>query len=106
MKWALLGVQAVGNSLENEECRPGWRPCIIKIAGEPVFGAVSSKLSGAIRSRPAGAGSVRRLACRAGRLLPVTVASGWLIWRGQVPVERRPRDAQRATDLPHRMARI
>ncbi len=36
MKSALLGVQAAGISLENEECCTGWRPWIIEIAGEPI----------------------------------------------------------------------
>jgi hypothetical protein len=30
MKSALLGVQADGDSLENEQCWPGWRPHIIE----------------------------------------------------------------------------
>jgi hypothetical protein len=40
MKTALLGVQADGNFLENEACWPSWRPWIIEIAGEPLYGTL------------------------------------------------------------------
>jgi hypothetical protein len=46
MKSTLLGVQVDGDFLENEEWWPGWRPWIIKIAGDPLSGTVSLELSG------------------------------------------------------------
>jgi hypothetical protein len=42
-------------SLENADRRTGWRPSIIKSAGEPVFGAVSSELFGSLHP-PSGFG--------------------------------------------------
>ena len=38
MTSAFLEVESGGNPLENEECRAGWQPWIIEIAGEPNFG--------------------------------------------------------------------
>ena len=49
MRTALLGVQAAGNFLENEECRPGWRPWIIKSAGEPLPDRCQRSASSSVR---------------------------------------------------------
>ena len=51
MKLALLGVQAAGNSLENERCCTGWWPWIIEIAGEPLFVLFSAALFSSIESQ-------------------------------------------------------
>jgi hypothetical protein len=48
MTSALLGVQAGGNPLENEEYRAGWQPWIIEIAAEPLSGMVSWTVNGTL----------------------------------------------------------
>src|SRR5436309_6676682 len=48
MKAAPPWLRTNENPLENADRCAGWRPLIIESAGEPVFGAVSFELSGAL----------------------------------------------------------
>jgi hypothetical protein len=72
----------------------------------PLSGTVSLELFGTLRPWSAKAGSVHRPTGRAERLLAVTIDSGFLIRRSQVPIERRPGDPQRGADGRDRVGRV